>query len=96
MTAATHTMVKAADQRAAAAMRGPRGKEPNNNTPIKVDYLEVGSSGPVVMLVHSSVSGARQWRRLMGDLRGSVSRSCSELVWIRQDSAMAGRNNTVA
>ena len=35
---------------------------------IKADYLEAGS-GPVVMLVHSSVSGARQWRRLMDELR---------------------------
>jgi pimeloyl-ACP methyl ester carboxylesterase len=35
-----------------------------------VDYLEAGSSsGPVVMLVHSSVSGASQWRRLMDDLK---------------------------
>jgi pimeloyl-ACP methyl ester carboxylesterase len=37
--------------------------------PIKVDYLEAGSPGPVVMLVHSSVSGARQWRRLIDDLK---------------------------
>jgi pimeloyl-ACP methyl ester carboxylesterase len=36
---------------------------------IKVDFLEAGSSGPVVILVHSSVSGARQWRRLMDDLK---------------------------
>jgi pimeloyl-ACP methyl ester carboxylesterase len=42
----------------------------SNNPPIEVDYLEAGSSGPVLMLVHSSVSGARQWRRLMDDLRG--------------------------
>ena len=35
---------------------------------IKADFLEVGS-GPVVMLVHSSVSGARQWRRLMDELK---------------------------
>jgi pimeloyl-ACP methyl ester carboxylesterase len=41
----------------------------NNNQLFKVDYLEAGSSGPVVMLVHSSVSGARRWRRLMDDLR---------------------------
>jgi pimeloyl-ACP methyl ester carboxylesterase len=34
----------------------------------KVDFLEAGS-GPVVILVHSSVSGARQWRRLMDDLK---------------------------
>ncbi len=35
---------------------------------IQVDFLEAGS-GPVVMLVHSSVSGARQWRRLIDDLK---------------------------
>jgi pimeloyl-ACP methyl ester carboxylesterase len=35
---------------------------------IKADFLEAGS-GPMVMLVHSSVSGARQWRRLMDDLK---------------------------
>jgi pimeloyl-ACP methyl ester carboxylesterase len=34
-----------------------------------VDYLEAGSSGPLVLLVHSSVSGARQWRRLLDDLK---------------------------
>jgi pimeloyl-ACP methyl ester carboxylesterase len=36
---------------------------------MQVDYLEAGTSGPVVMLVHSSISGARQWRRLMDDLK---------------------------
>jgi pimeloyl-ACP methyl ester carboxylesterase len=34
----------------------------------QVDFLEAGS-GPLVMLVHSSVSGARQWRGLMDDLK---------------------------
>jgi pimeloyl-ACP methyl ester carboxylesterase len=34
-----------------------------------VDFLQAGSSGPLVILVHSSVSGARQWRRLMDDLK---------------------------
>jgi pimeloyl-ACP methyl ester carboxylesterase len=37
---------------------------------IDVDFLEAGSSGPFVILLHSSVSGARQWRRLMSDLEG--------------------------
>ena len=41
-----------------------------NDPPVKVDYLEAGSSGPFVILVHSSVAGARQWRRLMEDLKG--------------------------
>ena len=40
-----------------------------NSLSIQVDFLEAGSSGPVVMLVHSSVSGARQWRRLMEGLK---------------------------
>ena len=40
-----------------------------NVSPTEVDFLEMGSSGPVVMLVHSSVSGARQWRRLMDELK---------------------------
>jgi pimeloyl-ACP methyl ester carboxylesterase len=35
-----------------------------------VDYLEAGE-GPAVVLVHSSVSGARQWRRLIDDLKDS-------------------------
>ena len=35
---------------------------------IKADFLEAGS-GPTVMLVHSSVSGARQWRSLMEYLK---------------------------
>lgn len=34
----------------------------------EVDWLEAGAGQPVV-LVHSSVSGARQWRRLMNDLK---------------------------
>ena len=42
---------------------------PNNSPPAAVDYLEAGAAGPVVMLVHSSVAGARQWRRLMEDLK---------------------------
>ena len=42
----------------------------SRESPISVDYLEAGSSGPLVVLVHSSVSGARQWRRLMENLEG--------------------------
>jgi pimeloyl-ACP methyl ester carboxylesterase len=34
-----------------------------------VDFIDAGSSGPFVILVHSSVAGARQWRRLMDDLQ---------------------------
>lgn len=36
---------------------------------VTAEFIEAGSNGPVVMLVHSSVSGARQWRRLMDDLK---------------------------
>ena len=69
MTAATPSITKAPDQSATCAMCGQRANGVNNHQPFKVDYLEAGSSGPVVMLVHSSVSGARQWRRLMDDLK---------------------------
>jgi pimeloyl-ACP methyl ester carboxylesterase len=41
---------------------------PAKMTTTPVDFLEAGS-GPPVMLVHSSVSGARQWRRLIDDLK---------------------------
>ena len=34
-----------------------------------VDFIEAGAAGPVVMLVHSSVSGARQWTLLVDDLK---------------------------
>src|SRR5262249_7063262 len=33
----------------------------------KVDFIEAGD-GPLVVLVHASMAGARQWSSLMGDL----------------------------
>jgi pimeloyl-ACP methyl ester carboxylesterase len=68
MTTATPTIAKVSDQCATSSMRGQPANRLNNYQPFKVDYLETGSSGPVVMLVHSS-AGARQWRRLMDDLK---------------------------
>jgi pimeloyl-ACP methyl ester carboxylesterase len=68
MTAATPTIPKIPDRCAPSATSGGPANGANNNHLFKVDYLEAGSSGPVVLLVHSSVSGARQWRRLMDDL----------------------------
>ena len=41
----------------------------NDVADIAVDVIEAGSTGPIVMLVHSSVSGARQWGRLIDDLQ---------------------------
>ena len=41
----------------------------NDVADIAVDCIAAGNSGPVVMLVHSSVSGARQWGRLIDELR---------------------------
>ena len=35
---------------------------------LSVDYLDDGA-GPAVVLVHSSVSGNKQWRRLVEALR---------------------------
>jgi hypothetical protein len=37
---------------------------------IKADFLEAGS-GPVVMLIHSSVSGARMWGPLTPSARSA-------------------------
>ncbi len=68
MAAATTTSDRAADQ--SAAMRERQGAVVGDDPRVMVDYLEAGSFGPVVILVHSSVSGARQWRRLMDDLKG--------------------------
>jgi pimeloyl-ACP methyl ester carboxylesterase len=36
---------------------------------IQAEFIQAGVSGPHVVLIHSSVSGARQWRRLMDDLK---------------------------
>jgi pimeloyl-ACP methyl ester carboxylesterase len=36
---------------------------------IRPDFLEAGTAGPLVVLVHSGGSNARQWRRLMEDLK---------------------------
>jgi pimeloyl-ACP methyl ester carboxylesterase len=33
------------------------------------DFIEAGTDGPMVMLLHSSVSGAKMWRRLMDALK---------------------------
>ena len=67
MPATTLTAAKSTKQEAptTSTARPPL----TNVTPINVDFVEAGSAGPVVMLVHSSVSGARQWRRLMEDLK---------------------------
>jgi pimeloyl-ACP methyl ester carboxylesterase len=70
MTTAAQTADRAADQSAITALRGRQGVGAGDNPLVTVDYLEAGSFGPVVVLVHSSVSGARQWRRLMDDLKG--------------------------
>ena len=69
MTVAAPTIAKTPDQCETSSMRGQLANGLNNYQPFKVDYFEAGSSGPVVMLVHSSVSGARQWRRLMDHLK---------------------------
>ena len=46
------------------------GRKQLNNIPsFNVDFLDSGAVGSVVTLVHSSVSGARQRRRLMEDLK---------------------------
>jgi pimeloyl-ACP methyl ester carboxylesterase len=40
-----------------------------NPSVTQADFLEAGTSGPGVILIHSGGSNARQWRRLMDDLK---------------------------
>lgn len=47
--------------------------------PSSVDLIEAGS-GPPVVLVHSSVSGARQWRKLIELLSGSHQVKAVQLI----------------
>jgi pimeloyl-ACP methyl ester carboxylesterase len=42
---------------------------PLNLSAIRPDFAEAGTSGPLVILIHSGGSNARQWRRLMDDLK---------------------------
>jgi pimeloyl-ACP methyl ester carboxylesterase len=60
------------------------------NTLPKVDFLEAGS-GPLVVLVHSSVAGARQWRRLMEDLKGEFRLRAVNLFGYGETPAWRGR-----
>ena len=57
---------------------------------IKADFLEAGS-GPVVMLVHSSVSGARDLAPADGRAERRVSCPRGEFVWLRRDAALVER-----
>jgi pimeloyl-ACP methyl ester carboxylesterase len=68
MTATSRAAAGAAPS-ATAPTREQRPTRAGDGAPVLADYLEAGSSGPAVILVHSSVSGARQWRRLMDDLK---------------------------
>jgi pimeloyl-ACP methyl ester carboxylesterase len=63
---------------------------------IKVDFLESCAAGPVVMLVHSSPSGARQWRRLMEDLKDRFRVQAVNLFGYGETPALAGRNEPIA
>jgi pimeloyl-ACP methyl ester carboxylesterase len=44
-------------------------------TAVRPDVVETGS-GPLIVMLHASVSGARQWRRLMEDVKGEF-RACA-------------------
>jgi len=70
MPPAVQTVASTTDQRAIAVTSWQPVRGLDDSSPIKIDYLEAGYAGPVVILVHPSVSGARQWRRMMDDLTG--------------------------
>jgi pimeloyl-ACP methyl ester carboxylesterase len=64
--------------------------------PSYVDVLEAGH-GPLVVLVHSSVSGARQWRKLIEFLAGSYHVKAVNLFgYGRTPSWTAARSQTLA
>jgi pimeloyl-ACP methyl ester carboxylesterase len=61
-----------------------------------VDFVEAGSAGPTVMLVHSSVSGARQWTRLIDDLKDRFRvRAVNLFGYGRTPAWPAGRTQTL-
>ena len=68
MTIATRVTASAGPS-ATAPTLARQVAQAGDGSPFVADYLEAGSVGPVVILVHSTVSGARQWRRLMDDLK---------------------------
>lgn len=64
--------------------------------PSVVDYVEAGH-GPLVVLVHSSVSGARQWRKLIEVLAGSFHVKAVNLFGYGRTPAWTGsRSQTLA
>lgn len=56
---------------------------------LTVDYLDEGD-GPAVVLVHSSVSGSRQWKRLVEGLRPRYRCLAPNLLGYGQTSAWPG------
>ena len=61
-----------------------------------IDTIEAGD-GPVVILVHSSASGAHQWRRLMSDLEDRFRLIAVNLFGYRRTPAwMANESQTLA
>ena len=58
------------DARTAAGptLSRPRSLDYKDDMTVHADFIEAGD-GPTVVLVHSSVSGARQWRRLIDELK---------------------------
>jgi pimeloyl-ACP methyl ester carboxylesterase len=61
-----------------------------------VDFIEAGTAGPIVVLVHSSVSGARQWSRLSDDLKdGFRVRAVNLFGYGKTPAWPAGRTQTL-
>ena len=63
---------------------------------LSVDYLDDGA-GPAVVLVHSSVSGKKQWMRLVAALRPTYRCVAPNLLGNRLTSPwQTGRRQTLA
>jgi len=57
-----------------------------------VDVIEAGTAGPVVVLVHSSASNARQWTRLIDDLKDRFRVRAVNLFGYGKTPAWSGRH----
>ena len=67
---------------------------PPNDCACTVDFVEAGA-GPLVVLVHSSMAGARQWSPLIREMEAFNGQGGQSLR-LRQHAGMVGCNLAVA
>jgi pimeloyl-ACP methyl ester carboxylesterase len=93
MSAATQTPARAAEPPQCAVAKASQWAAIRQSRSI---IWKTGSFGPMVVLVHSSVSGARQWRRLMDDLKGDFRvRAVNLFGYVKTPPWAAARSQTL-